>query len=121
MTISQAMSSNIGDVDPFLDHPLDEVFATKHAPDANVQEKAEYEFEEDLTIEELETRIWRDRMLLKKLKEERKDKEKRQSLEQLKRKTMSRAQDGILRYMPIMQKYLSFAHSYAYSLHISIK
>ncbi|KAK7322505.1 hypothetical protein VNO77_25887 [Canavalia gladiata] len=52
-----------------------------------------------LSIEELETRMWRDRMLLRKLKEERREREKGQSMEQLKKKTMSRAQDSVLKNM----------------------
>lgn len=52
-----------------------------------------------ITIEELETRIWRDRMLLKKLKDERKERDKGKSQEQLKKETISRSQDRILRYM----------------------
>lgn len=54
--------------------------------------------EKELTIEDLETRIWRDKMLLRKMKEERRQGDKCKSYEQLKRKTMTRAQDGILRY-----------------------
>ncbi|XP_058785020.1 protein ETHYLENE INSENSITIVE 3-like [Vicia villosa] len=55
--------------------------------------------EKELTIEDLETRIWRDKMLLRKMKEERRQGDKCKSYEQLKRKTMTRAQDGILRHM----------------------
>ncbi|XP_021714678.1 ETHYLENE INSENSITIVE 3-like 1 protein [Chenopodium quinoa] len=63
--------------------------------------------DEEVDVDELERRMWRDRMLLKKLKEQSKDKAKegvdaakqRQSQEQARRKKMSRAQDGILKYM----------------------
>ncbi|KAK8942690.1 ETHYLENE INSENSITIVE 3-like 1 protein [Platanthera zijinensis] len=63
--------------------------------------------DEDLDAEELERRIWRDRLRLKRLKELQQNKNKeigdstkqRQSLEQARRKKMSRAQDGILKYM----------------------
>ncbi|CAK8564847.1 unnamed protein product [Lathyrus sativus] len=55
--------------------------------------------EKELTIEDLETRIWRDKMLLRKMKEDRRQGDKCKSYEQLKRKTMTRAQDGILRHM----------------------
>ncbi|XP_074310720.1 ETHYLENE INSENSITIVE 3-like 1 protein [Silene latifolia] len=63
--------------------------------------------DEDVDVDELERRMWRDKMLLKKLKEQSKDKGKegvdsakqRQSQEQARRKKMSRAQDGILKYM----------------------
>ncbi|OEL36578.1 ETHYLENE INSENSITIVE 3-like 1 protein [Dichanthelium oligosanthes] len=60
-------------------------------------------------IEELERRMWRDRVRLRRLKEEQqqqqsssrcgKDARQRQSQEQARRKKMSRAQDGILKYM----------------------
>jgi ethylene-insensitive protein 3 len=49
--------------------------------------------------------MWRDKMRLKRLKEQTKSKEgidiakQRQSQEQARRKKMSRAQDGILKYM----------------------
>lgn len=63
--------------------------------------------DDEVDVDELERRMWRDRMLLKKLKEQSKDKAKegvdaakqRQSQEQARRKKMSRAQDGILKYM----------------------
>lgn len=71
---------------------------------------------DDEDIEEIERRIWRDRMRLKRLKEQQQNKAKdvgsgsgsgmgltrqqlRQSQEQARRKKMSRAQDGILKYM----------------------
>lgn len=64
--------------------------------------------DEEVDVDELERRMWKDRMLLKKLKDQQtKDKGKegvdsakqRQSQEQARRKKMSRAQDGILKYM----------------------
>ncbi|TMW98287.1 hypothetical protein EJD97_004258 [Solanum chilense] len=61
--------------------------------------------DEEMDVEELERRMWRDRMLLRRLKEKNKNKEvgdgakQRQSQEQARRKKMSRAQDGILKYM----------------------
>nr|ASU91634.1 EIL1 [Gerbera hybrid cultivar] len=64
--------------------------------------------DEDIDLDELERRMWRDKMKLKKLKESCKNKEnnnnfdtakQRQSQEQARRKKMSRAQDGILKYM----------------------
>ncbi|XP_022960147.1 ETHYLENE INSENSITIVE 3-like 1 protein [Cucurbita moschata] len=61
--------------------------------------------DEELDVDELERRMWRDRMLLRRLKEQSKEKEgddnskQRQSQEQARRKKMSRAQDGILKYM----------------------
>ncbi|GAY50038.1 hypothetical protein CUMW_123640 [Citrus unshiu] len=61
--------------------------------------------DEEVDVDELERRMWRDRLLLKRLKEQNKSKEgvdsakHRQSQEQARRKKMSRAQDGILKYM----------------------
>lgn len=61
--------------------------------------------DEEMDVEELERRMWRDRMLLRRLKEKNKNKvvgdgaKQRQSQEQARRKKMSRAQDGILKYM----------------------
>ncbi|KAL0911603.1 hypothetical protein M5K25_019758 [Dendrobium thyrsiflorum] len=65
------------------------------------------ESDDDLDMEELERRMWRDRLRLKRLKEQQQNKTKelgdstkqRQSQEQARRKKMSRAQDGILKYM----------------------
>uniref|UniRef100_A0A7N0UQJ5 Ethylene insensitive 3-like DNA-binding domain-containing protein n=1 Tax=Kalanchoe fedtschenkoi TaxID=63787 RepID=A0A7N0UQJ5_KALFE len=61
--------------------------------------------DEELDVDELEKRMWRDKMRLKRLKEQTKTKDgvdaakQRQSQEQARRKKMSRAQDGILKYM----------------------
>eukprot|EP00262_Sarcandra_glabra_P004991 TRINITY_DN1622_c0_g1_i2.p1 TRINITY_DN1622_c0_g1~~TRINITY_DN1622_c0_g1_i2.p1 ORF type:complete len:592 (+),score=118.15 TRINITY_DN1622_c0_g1_i2:245-2020(+) len=63
--------------------------------------------EEEMDVDELERRMWRDKMLLRRLKEQQnkgKDSgvdvaKQRQSQEQARRKKMSRAQDGILKYM----------------------
>ncbi|KAL4578588.1 hypothetical protein LXL04_014713 [Taraxacum kok-saghyz] len=61
--------------------------------------------DEEIDVDELERRMWRDKMKLKKLKESSNSKEngdrakQRQSQEQARRKKMSRAQDGILKYM----------------------
>ncbi|XP_031494822.1 ETHYLENE INSENSITIVE 3-like 1 protein [Nymphaea colorata] len=63
------------------------------------------ESEEEIDVDELERRMWRDRIRLRRLKEQNKAKEngdiakQRQSQEQARRKKMSRAQDGILKYM----------------------
>ncbi|KAK9124890.1 hypothetical protein Scep_013736 [Stephania cephalantha] len=80
-----------------------EVDAVREAePEATVEE--DYS-DEEMDVDELERRMWRDRMLLKRLKEQSKGKEgvdsakQRQSQEQARRKKMSRAQDGILKYM----------------------
>ncbi|CAI9785816.1 unnamed protein product [Fraxinus pennsylvanica] len=61
--------------------------------------------DDEIDVDELERRVWRDKMRLKRLKEMNKGKEgvdaskQRQSQEQARRKKMSRAQDGILKYM----------------------
>nr|KYP73190.1 Protein ETHYLENE INSENSITIVE 3 [Cajanus cajan] len=61
--------------------------------------------DEEMDVEELERRMWRDKLRLKRMKEQSKAKEgsdaakQRQSQEQARRKKMSRAQDGILKYM----------------------
>ncbi|KAK4379121.1 hypothetical protein RND71_000983 [Anisodus tanguticus] len=74
----------------------------EHKP-AGVEEE-DYS-DEEMDVDELERRMWRDRMLLRRLKEKNKNKEvgdvakQRQSQEQARRKKMSRAQDGILKYM----------------------
>ncbi|XP_010943685.1 protein ETHYLENE-INSENSITIVE 3-like 1a [Elaeis guineensis] len=77
-------------------------------PSENFAEAGEEESDDDIDIEELERRMWRDRMRLKRLKEQQQNKNKeqgadsakqRQSQEQARRKKMSRAQDGILKYM----------------------
>ncbi|KAM2482403.1 hypothetical protein FF1_039961 [Malus domestica] len=76
--------------------------APEHEPEAAVEE--DYS-DEEMDVDELERRMWRDRMLLKRLREQTKGKERvdnarqRQSQEQARRKKMSRAQDGILKYM----------------------
>ncbi|KAM0977485.1 hypothetical protein ACFX13_020586 [Malus domestica] len=76
--------------------------APEHEQEATVEE--DYS-DEEMDVDELEKRMWRDRMLLKGLKEQTKGKEavdnarQRQSQEQARRKKMSRAQDGILKYM----------------------
>ncbi|RID71888.1 hypothetical protein BRARA_C03805 [Brassica rapa] len=64
--------------------------------------------DEEIDVDELERRMWRDKMRLKRLKEH-KDKsreggvdaakQRQSSQEQARRKKMSRAQDGILKYM----------------------
>lgn len=61
--------------------------------------------DEEIDMDELERRMWRDKMRLKRLKEQSKVKEgidivkQRQSQDQARRKKMSRAHDGILKYM----------------------
>lgn len=76
--------------------------AREMEPEATVEE--EYT-DDEMDVDELERRMWRDRMLLRRLKEQNKGKDgidtakQRQSQEQARRKKMSRAQDGILKYM----------------------
>jgi ethylene-insensitive protein 3 len=61
--------------------------------------------EDDIDMDELEKQMWKDRIRLSRIKEQRKGKyhsdtvKQRQSQEQARRKKMSRAQDGILKYM----------------------
>ncbi|GLJ06302.1 hypothetical protein SUGI_0035820 [Cryptomeria japonica] len=65
----------------------------------------DYVSEDDVDIDELEKRMWKDRIRLRCIRESRKtsnaidNAKERQSQEQAKRKKMSRAQDGILKYM----------------------
>lgn len=88
----------------FMSAPLGEgdVVAPPPEPEAAVDD--DYT-DEEIDVDELEKRMWRDKMRLKRLKEQNKGKEgidmakQRQSQEQARRKKMSRAQDGILKYM----------------------
>ncbi|WCJ41515.1 Ethylene insensitive 3 family protein [Euphorbia peplus] len=91
-----------GDMD-FFSAPIGEdVTAPPAEPEATVED--DYS-DEDIDVDELERRMWKDKMRLKRLKEQTKSKEgvdmakQRQSQEQARRKKMSRAQDGILKYM----------------------
>uniref|UniRef100_A0A0C9RMI2 TSA: Wollemia nobilis Ref_Wollemi_Transcript_10848_3223 transcribed RNA sequence n=1 Tax=Wollemia nobilis TaxID=56998 RepID=A0A0C9RMI2_9CONI len=65
----------------------------------------EYVSEDEADVDELEKRMWKDRIRLRRIKERRKvndvvdNAKERQSQEQARRKKMSRAQDGILKYM----------------------
>ncbi|PSR95427.1 Protein ETHYLENE INSENSITIVE like [Actinidia chinensis var. chinensis] len=92
-----------GDLD-FFSAPLGEgdMAAPQTEPEVVVDD--DYS-DEEIDVDELERRMWRDKMRLKRLKEMNKGKEcidaakQRQSQEQARRKKMSRAQDGILKYM----------------------
>ncbi|KAB2018515.1 hypothetical protein ERO13_D08G213800v2 [Gossypium hirsutum] len=92
-----------GDMD-FFSAPLGEkdVAASQIEPEATVED--DYS-DEEIDVDELERRMWRDKMRLKRIKEQNKCKEgidiakQRLSQEQARRKKMSRAQDGILKYM----------------------
>ncbi|CAI9778295.1 unnamed protein product [Fraxinus pennsylvanica] len=91
-----------GDLDFFSSAPLKEADVCGPQPEPMVED--DYT-DEEMDVDELERRVWRDKMRLKRLKEMNKGKEgvdaakQRQSQEQARRKKMSRAQDGILKYM----------------------
>ncbi|GLU02462.1 hypothetical protein SLE2022_197120 [Rubroshorea leprosula] len=92
-----------GDMDFFSGTLGDKDFpASQNEPEPIVED--DYT-DEEIDVDELERRVWRDKMRLKRLKEQNKGKEgtdnakQRQSQEQARRKKMSRAQDGILKYM----------------------
>ncbi|KAL2322239.1 hypothetical protein Fmac_026618 [Flemingia macrophylla] len=92
-----------GDLDMFsAPHGEGDIAARQTEPEAIVED--DYS-DEEIDVDELERRMWRDKMRLKRLKEQSKGKEgidavkQRQSQEQARRKKMSRAQDGILKYM----------------------
>ncbi|XP_027364458.1 putative ETHYLENE INSENSITIVE 3-like 4 protein [Abrus precatorius] len=65
------------------------------------EEKDEENEEEEIGYDELKKRMWKDRILLQKLKEKRHKEEPDQEAKQeaTRRKKMSRAQDSILKYM----------------------
>ncbi|EOA30103.1 hypothetical protein CARUB_v10013213mg [Capsella rubella] len=94
-----------GNMDFFSSGSLGEVDFCP-APQAEPDSIVEDDYTDDeIDVDELERRMWRDKMRLKRLKEQDKSKEgvdaakQRQSQEQARRKKMSRAQDGILKYM----------------------
>ncbi|KAK9691592.1 hypothetical protein RND81_09G206500 [Saponaria officinalis] len=94
---------------PNFEFPPHPTVVGEEEPVAEVEQEGNEEdySDDDVDVDELERRMWRDKMLLKRLKEQSKDKcregpdsaKKRQSQEQARRKKMSRAQDGILKYM----------------------
>ncbi|XP_061365819.1 protein ETHYLENE INSENSITIVE 3-like [Gastrolobium bilobum] len=92
-----------GDLD-MLSAPLGEGDIASRQAEPEVIVEDDYS-DEEIDVDELERRMWRDKMRLKRLKEQSKTKEgidaakQRQSQEQARRKKMSRAQDGILKYM----------------------
>ncbi|KAI3669057.1 hypothetical protein L6452_40278 [Arctium lappa] len=79
-------------------------FETSTATEAAAMEE-DYSDDDEMEIKELEKRMWRDKMLLRRLKDENRCKQgvdtakKRQAEDHARRKKMSRAQDGILKYM----------------------
>ncbi|CAH8337265.1 unnamed protein product [Eruca vesicaria subsp. sativa] len=99
-----------GNIDFFSSSSLGELdfCPAPHPEPDSVIEEGDYT-DEEIDVEELEKRMWRDKLRLKRLKEQ-KDKTKQvnvdsskqqrqQSQEKARRKKMSRAQDGILKYM----------------------
>lgn len=109
--LSQFMHEKTSDYDSFFSGEGDLVDPTfENSPGG--AEAVEDESDDEVDVEELERRMWRDRMRLKRLKEKQMSKTKdvvgpggadmgkqRQAQEQARRKKMSRAQDGILKYM----------------------
>ncbi|PKI73289.1 hypothetical protein CRG98_006227 [Punica granatum] len=98
-----------GDLDffsgPIMEGHVSVAGAPMHSTETEPMAEDDYSDEEEIDVDELERRMWRDKMRLKRLKEQNKGKEgtelakQRQSQEQARRKKMSRAQDGILKYM----------------------
>jgi len=88
----------------FISAPLGEGEMAAPPPEPEATGEDDYT-DDEIDVDELERRMWRDKMRLKRLKEQNKGKEgidlakQRQSQEQARRKKMSRAQDGILKYM----------------------
>ncbi|MBA0594661.1 hypothetical protein Gorai_011558, partial [Gossypium raimondii] len=88
----------------FFSAPLGEKDVAVSQSEAEATVEDDYT-DEEVDVDELERRLWRYKMRLKRLKEQHKGKEgidiakQRQSQEQARRKKMSRAQDGILKYM----------------------
>ncbi|XP_009798827.1 ETHYLENE INSENSITIVE 3-like 1 protein [Nicotiana tabacum] len=94
-----------GDLD-FFPAPLKEVEVAAPHTELDGEPAMDDDYsDEDIDVDELEKRVWRDKMKLKRMKEMNQGKEdidsakRRQSQEQARRKKMSRAQDGILKYM----------------------
>ncbi|CAI9761593.1 unnamed protein product [Fraxinus pennsylvanica] len=94
-----------GDLDFFSSAPLKEADVCGPQPVEQEPVVEDDYSDEEMDVDELERRVWRDKMRLKRLKEMNKGKEgvdaakQQQSQEQARRKKMSRAQDGILKYM----------------------
>ncbi|KAL6564920.1 Ethylene insensitive 3 [Orobanche minor] len=97
-----------GDTDFFSPAPIKETdVSLLQSEEADPEPVVEDDYTDDETdVDELERRVWRDKMRLKRLKDINKGREcvvdavkQHQSQEQARRKKMSRAQDGILKYM----------------------
>ncbi|KAL1555120.1 Ethylene insensitive 3 [Salvia divinorum] len=105
MMMFEDMGGFCGDLDFFSCGPMKEAdVCGLQSADGEAVVEEDYT-DDEIDVDELERRMWRDKMRLKRLKEMNKGKEgvdaakQRQSQEQARRKKMSRAQDGILKYM----------------------
>jgi ethylene-insensitive protein 3 len=105
MMMFEDMGFCAGDLDFFSCPPQEVDVVADSQPENEAAIEDEYS-DEEIDVDELERRMWRDKMRLKRLKEQsNKSKDsidiakQRQSLEHARRKKMSRAQDGILKYM----------------------
>ncbi|KAL0389247.1 UNVERIFIED_CONTAM: protein ETHYLENE INSENSITIVE 3 [Sesamum calycinum] len=92
-----------GDLDFFSSAPIKEAdVCSLHSAEPEPVVEDDYS-DEEIDVDELERRMWRDKMRLKRLRNKGKEgvdaAKQRQSQEQARRKKMSRAQDGILKYM----------------------
>ncbi|XP_050371530.1 ETHYLENE INSENSITIVE 3-like 3 protein [Argentina anserina] len=91
---------DLGEVGPEISSDIEEDLRCDNIAEKDVSD-------EEIDPEELERRMWKDRIKLKRIKEKQKleaqqaaEKQKpKQSSDQARRKKMSRAQDGILKYM----------------------
>lgn len=87
-------------MDTYFPHPLD--LDAVENDDGMAEDEVS---DEEIDVDELEKRIWKDRVKLRRIKEQQKVKDltekpkQKQSQEQARRKKMSRAQDAILKYM----------------------
>jgi len=90
--------------DPQAMDSMDAVIFSDDPSRRNDEEESEEEGEEVVTVEELERRMWRDRMMLRKLKEEKREKEKGETMEMMKKKALIRAQDTVLKNMVKMME-----------------
>ncbi|KAJ4887024.1 Protein ETHYLENE INSENSITIVE 3 [Raphanus sativus] len=85
-----------GNMDFYSPSELDFCAAPHPEPDSIIED--DYT-DEEIDVDELERRMWRDKMRLKLVVVVDSAKQRQQSQEQARRKKMSRAQDGILKYM----------------------
>ncbi|XP_054794731.1 ETHYLENE INSENSITIVE 3-like 1 protein [Prosopis cineraria] len=106
MTMFDDMATFSGDLDMMVAPFVDGNNSTQQSePDLTIED--DYSDDEDLDVEELERRIWKNKLRLKRLREQGGTRDgleiarqrQQNSEEQARRKKMARAQDGILRYM----------------------